>query len=207
MMSVLFVVFAAALIQGTETAPPPPATADRALTQYKQAIEKADIDSFARLTAGPGGNTLRTLTPALKKALTASDAFSKALGEKPALGLSNPFANEFNPLRGYQFDLVELTPGKDDHRALVRFGQQNRLREETLSVKKEGDGYRISLPSVFLKSVGQYTPERLSKQVESMNALASILTKLAEQVSKGELTTKEAILIKLSQMVKEAKIE
>ncbi|MFT3882386.1 MAG: hypothetical protein QM703_22385 [Gemmatales bacterium] len=182
-----------------------PTTPEAALSAYRQAIDKGDPEAFANLTAGVPGNTLRSMAPALKKAQAASDAFTKALGEKPALNVTNPFANELNPLQGYQFELIELTKGKDEHLARVRFGLANRLQEETLSVKKEGDGYRVSAPSVYLKSIKELTPERLKKQVDSLNALAGILNNLAEQVSKGQLTTKEAILIKLAQAVKDIK--
>lgn len=181
-------------------------TPEAAVSAYRQAIEKGDAELFAKLTAGPAGATLRTLAPSLKKAQTASEALSKALSDKPALNLSNPLADEFNPLRGYQFELIELTAGKDEHLARVRFGQARRLTEETLSVKKEADSYRISLPGVYSKAVQLLTPERLAKQVESLNALASIMTSLAEQISKGELTSKEVILIKLAQAVRDAKL-
>lgn len=182
-----------------------PATPEAALSAYRQAIEKGDPEAFANLTAGPAGNTLRSMAPGLKKAQVASDAFTKALGEKPALNVTNPFADELNPLRGYQFELIELTKGKDEHLARVRFGLANRLQEETLSVKREGDGYRVSAPSVYLKSIKELTPERVKKQIETLTALAGILNNVAEQVTKGQLTTKEAILLKLAQAVKEMK--
>jgi hypothetical protein len=185
--------------------PASPTTPEAALSAYRQAIEKGDPEAFANLTLGAAGTTLRSMAPALKKAQAASDAFTKALGEKPALNVTNPFADELNPLRGYQFELIELTKGKDEYLALVRFGLANRLQEETLSVKKEGEGYRVSAPSVYLKSIKELTPERLKKQIESLTALSGILTSLAEQVSKGQLTTKEAIVLKLAQAVKEMK--
>ena len=178
---------------------------EAALASYRQSIEKGDPEAFASLTAGVPGTTLRTLAPALKKAQAASDAFTKALGEKPALNITNPYADELNPLRGYQFELIELTKGKDEYLARVRFGLANRMQEETLSVKKEGEGYRVSAPSVFLKSIKDLSPERLRKQVDTLNTLAGILNGIAEQVAKGQLTTKEAILLKLAQAVKEMK--
>ncbi len=180
-------------------------TPEAALAAYRQAIEKGDPEAFAGLTAGAPGAALRTMAPALKKAQAASDAFTKALGEKPNLNVTNPFADELNPLRGYQLELIELTKGKDEQLARVRFGLANRLQEETLSVKKEGDGYRVSAPSVFVKSIKELTPERLKKQVDTLHALAGILNSLAEQVSKGQLTTKEAVLLKLAQAVKDMK--
>jgi len=180
-------------------------SAEATLAAYRQAIEKGDPEAFAALTAGAPGTALRTMAPALKKAQAASDAFTKALGEKPNLNVTNPFADELNLLRGYQFELIELTKGKDEQLARVRFGLANRLQEETLSVKKEGDGYRVSAPSVYLKSIKELTPERLKKQVDTLNALAGILNSLAEQVSKGQLTTKEAVLLKLAQAVKDIK--
>lgn len=178
---------------------------EAALASYRQAIEKSDPEAFARLTAEAPGNTLRTLAPALKKAQTASEAFTKALGEKPALNITNPYADKLNPLQGYQFELIELTKNKDEHLARVRFGLANRMQEETLSVRKEGEGYRVSAPSVFLKSINDLTPDRIRKQVDTLNALAGILNGIAEQVAKGQLTTKEAILLKLAQAVKEMK--
>jgi len=185
--------------------PAAPTSPEAALAAYRQAIEKGDSEAFANLTAGAPGTALRSMAPALKKAQVASDAFTKALGEKPNLNVTNPFADELNPLRGYQFELIELTKGKDEQLARVRFGLANRLQEETLSVKKEGDGYRVSAPSVYLKSIRELTPERLKKQVDTLNALASILNNLAEQVGKGQLTTKEAVLLKLAQAVKDMK--
>lgn len=184
----------------------PPAlltTPEAALSAFRQAIEKGDPEAFANLTAGPAGTTLRSMSPALKKAQTASEAFTKALGEKPALNVTNPFTDELNPLRGYQFELIELTKGKEEYLARVRFGLANRLQEETLSVKKEGEGYRVSAPSVYLKSIKELTPERVKKQIETLTALAGILNSLADQVSKGQLTSKETILLKLAQAMKE----
>lgn len=178
---------------------------EAAISAYRQALEKGDLEAFAALTAGAPGATLRTMAPALKKAQAASDAFTKALGEKPNLNVTNPYAEELNPLRGYQLELIELTKGKDEQLARVRFGLANRLQEETLSVRKEGDSYRVSAPSVYLKSIKELTPERLRKQVDTLNALAGILNSLAEQVSKGQLTTKEAVLLKLAQAVKDIK--
>lgn len=183
-----------------------PVTAEGALAAYRSAIDKGDVEAFARLTAGPSGNTLRTLAPPLKKAQIASEAFTKALGDKPALGLTNPLADDFNPLKGYLLEIIELTPGKDEQLARVRFGTIGRLHEETLSIKKEGETFRISLPGAYLKSVRLITPERLSKQVEGLNSLTSILNDLAQQVTKGELTSKEAILLKLAQAVRDAKL-
>ncbi|MBL8824523.1 MAG: hypothetical protein JNJ77_18195 [Planctomycetia bacterium] len=183
-----------------------PSSAEAALTEYRQAFEKGDVLAIARLTSGPAGQTLRTLAPALSEAQTASDAFSKALAEKPALNLTNPFAQELNPFSGYQLELLELTRNKDEHQALVRFGKPQRMREETLSVKKEGEGYRASLPGFFLKTMGTYTQEKLTKQTKELTNLAGILKKLAEQVSKGEHSTKEAIVLKLAELIKEAKL-
>lgn len=173
---------------------------------YRASVDKADVTSFASLTAGPMGASLRKLAPALQKAQTASDALSKALSEKPALGLLNPLADEFNPLKGYQLELIEMTPGKEEHLARVRIGLPGRLKEETLSVKKEDATFRVSLPSVFLKSVRLMTPDRVAKQVDSLNRLADIMTSLAQQVTKGELTTKEAVVLKLSQAIKDVKL-
>lgn len=183
-----------------------PSSAEAALTAYRQAFEKGDVLAIARLTSGPAGQTLRTLAPALSETQTASDAFSKALAEKPALNLTNPFAQELNPFSGYQLELLELTRNKDEHQALVRFGKPQRVREETLSVKKEGEGYRVSLPGFFLKTMGTYTQEKLTKQTKELTNLAGILKKLAEQVSKGEQSTKEAIVLKLAELVKEVKL-
>lgn len=187
-------------------APTTYATPEAAIKAYRQAIDKGDVDLFAKLTSGPPGVALRTLTPALKKAQTASEAFSKALNDKPALSLVNPLADDFNPLNGYQFELIELTAGKDEHLARVRFGQAKRMIEETLSIRKEADTYRVSLPGVYLKAVQLLTPERMSKQVESLNTLAGILSSLADQINKGELTSKDAILLKLAQAVRDAKL-
>ena len=184
----------------------PASTPEAALKAYQKAIESSDAEAFARLTAGPAGTTLRALAPALKKVQIASEALTKALGEKPALNTSNPFANELNPLQGYRFELIELTKSKDDYLARVRFGLANRLQEETVIIKKEGNTYRISAPGTFLKSLKEMTPERLKKQVDSINALTGILTRLAEQVSKGELSSKESILLKLAKDIKEAGI-
>lgn len=182
------------------------ATPEAALTAYRQAVEKGDVEAFARLTTGAGGVTLRTLAPSLKKAQTASDALTKALADKPDFKLANPFADDLNPLKGYQFELIELTQGKDEHLARIRFGVANRLKEETVSVKKEAQTYRVSLPGVYLKSVTLLTPERLNKQIETLNALTVILNNLAEQINKGQLTTREAVLVKLAQAVRDAKL-
>jgi hypothetical protein len=184
-----------------------PKTADAAVTALRSAIEKGDVEAFAQLVAGPPGNLLRTLAPALKKAHTASDAFSKALAEKPALNLTNPLANDFNPLHGYILELIELTPGKDESVARVRFGTIGRLREETLSVKREGEGFRVSLPSTFLKAVGTMTAEQVNGQVQKLNALVGVFNTITDQVKKGDLTTKDAVLVRLGQLVREAKVE
>lgn len=183
-----------------------PGSAEAAITAYRQAFEKGDMQTIARLTSGTEGQTLRTLVPALLDAQSASDTFSKALAERPALNLNNPFAQELNPFSGYQLELLELTRNKVEHLALVRFGQPQRMREETLNIRKEGEGYRVSLPGLFLKTMQTYTQGKLTTQTKELTNLASILKKLAEQVSKGELSTKEAIVLKLAELVKEAKL-
>lgn len=183
------------------------ATPDAALKAYQQAIEKGDVESFARLTLGPAGATMRTLAGPLKKAQTASASLSKVLAEKnDKLKLNNPFADDFQPLRDYHFELIELTGGKDEYLARIRFGNSTRLNEETVSVKKEGDGFRISLPNAFAKSVALLTQERLARQVSTLNTLSGILSDLADQISKGQLTSKEAILLKLANAVRDAKL-
>ncbi|MFO0814693.1 MAG: hypothetical protein U0796_15860 [Gemmatales bacterium] len=187
-------------------APAKPATAQAAMVAFRAAIEKGDVEAFAQLVAGPPGNLLRTLAPALKKAQVASDAFSKALAEKPALNVTNPLANDFNPLRGYLLELIELVPGKDESLARVRFGPVGRLREETLSVKREGEGFRVSLPSAYLKAVVPMTAEQVNQQVQRLNALTVVFTTISEQVKKGELTSKEAVLVRLGQLVRDAKV-
>lgn len=182
-----------------------PATPDATIQAFRAAIAKADVEAFANLTGGPPGATLRKMAFAIKKAQTASDAFSKALADKPALGVSNPFANNLNPLTGYLLEVIELTPGKDQHLVRVRFGTTGKLQEETLSIRKEDDTFRVSLPSAYLKSVNSITPEQLSRQIETLGKLTTQLTSLTEQVTKGELATKEAVLLKLAQAVKEIK--
>jgi hypothetical protein len=180
-----------------------PATPDATIQAYRAAIARADVEAFANLTQSPTGATLRKMAPPLKKAQAASEALSKALSEKPALGLSNPFANNLNPLTGYLLEVIELTPGKEQHLVRVRFGTAGKLQEETLSIKKEGDNFRVSLPSVYLKSVNGITPEQLTKQIDMLGKLTISMTSIAEQVAKGELTTKEAVLLKLAQAAKE----
>src|SRR5215208_1063693 len=130
-----------------------PANPNAAVTAYKQVIERRDVVAFANLTAGAPGATLRKLAPALKKAQDASDKLDRALAEKPALGVTNPFLDEINPLKGYQFDLVELSQDNRVYVARVRFGRVGKLGEETLSVTQEGDVWRVSLPGDYLKSV------------------------------------------------------
>jgi hypothetical protein len=180
-----------------------PATPEAALQAYRTAIAKTDVVAFADLTSGPAGVTLRKLAPTLKKAQTASDSFTKALADKPTLGVTNPFANTLNPLEGYLLEVIELTAGKDQHLARVRFGTIGKLQEETLSIKREDASYRVSLPNVYAKAVVTMTPEQVSKQIDQLGKLTTALTGLAEQVNKGELTTKEAVLVKLAQAVKE----
>jgi hypothetical protein len=182
-----------------------PESAQAAISSYRQAFEKGDVLSIARFSSGPAGQTLRSLAPALAEAQIASEAFSKALAEKPALNYSNPFTTELNPFSGYQLELLELTRHENEHQALVRFGKSPRLQEETLLIKKEGDGYRVSLPGFFLKSLVTYTPEKVSKQTRELTSLANVLKKMADQVTKGELATKEAVILKLAELVRASK--
>lgn len=184
-----------------------PANPDAVLVAYKQAIERRDVVTFANLTAAAPGATLRKLAPAMKKAQDASDKLDHALADKPALNFVNPFLNELNPLQGYQFEKVELTQDNRQYLARVRFGRAGKLNEETVSVLQEGDTWRVSLPGDFLKSVKRLTPDRLEKQVQALSKLAEVLSTVADEVAGGKLTTKEAILLRLANLVRDAKIE
>lgn len=183
-----------------------PANPTAALAALKQAIETGDVVAFANLTTGAPGITLRKLTSALKKAQDASSKFDHALTEKPALGFSNPFANELNPLHGYLFEVVEMTKENNQQLARVRIGLANQLKEENLLVAQEDNQWRVSLPGDFLKSVKRLTPERLIKQIDKLTKLADILNKLADDIASGKLTTKETILFNLANAVKDAKL-
>lgn len=183
-----------------------PANPDAALAAYKQALERHDVVAFANLTAGAPGVTLRKLAPAMKKAQDASDKFDRALADKPALNLTNPFLDELNPLKGYQFERVELAQENKQYLARVRFGRAGKLNEETVSVTREGDLWRVSLPGEFLKSVQRLTPERLDKQIQSLAKLAEVLNTVADEVAGGKLATKEAILLRLANLVRDAKL-
>lgn len=192
--------------QAPETKATTIASPQAALTAYKQALEKADVLAFANLTAGSPGVTLRKLAGPLRKAQEASEKLDRALADKPALSVVNPFLEEFQPLKGFQLELVELTKEGNLHLARVRFGKTNQLKEETLSVLQEENTWRVSLPGDFLKSVNRLTPDKLARQIETLTKLTDILTKIAAEVTAGQLTTKESILIKLATAIKEAKL-
>jgi hypothetical protein len=184
----------------------PPANPVAAIAALKQTIEIGDVVGFANLIAGPPGVTLRKLAPALKKARDASSKVDHALADKPALGFSNPFTNELNPLHGYLFEVVEITKENNQQLARVRIGLVNQLKEETVSVTQEDNLWRVSLPGDFLKSVKRLTSERLTRQIEKLTKLTDILNKLADDISAGKLTTKEAVLLNLANAVKDAKL-
>jgi len=184
-----------------------PATPDAALAAYKAALDRRDVAAFANLTAGPPGVTLRKLAPGMKKAQEASDKLDRVLADKPALNFVNPFLDELNPLQGYQLEQVELTQDNRQYLARVRFGRAGKLNEESVSITQEGGAWRISLPGEFLKSVRRLTPERLERQVRTLTKLAEALNAVADEVAAGKLTTKEAILLRLATLVRDAKIE
>jgi hypothetical protein len=183
-----------------------PANPTAALNAYKQAIERRDAVGFASLTAGAPGAALRKLAPGLKKAQDASEKFNRALADKPALGVTNPFLDQLDPLQGYHFEVVELTQENRQYLARIRFGRAGKLNEETVSVTQEGDAWRVSLPGEYLKAVQRLTPERLDKEVQSLTKLADVLNTVAEEVSSGKLTTKEAVILRLAALVKEARL-
>lgn len=204
-MMIFYLLFSSALLTMQSEGNKLPATAEATIMSYRQAFEKGDVVTIARLSSGQAGQTLRILAPALMEAQIASETFSKALAEKPALNYSNPFASELNPFSGYQLELLELNRHQNEHLALVRFGKSPRLQEETLVIKNEGEGYRVSLPRFFLKSIGTYTPEKLARQTRELTSLAAILKKIAEQITKGELSTREAVVLQLAELVKASK--
>lgn len=197
---------AAAVAQPAKAEETKPANPNAAVAALKQALERRDIVAFAHSAAGAPGVTLRKLAPGMKKAQEASDKFDRALADKPALNVVNPFLDQLNPLKGYQLELVELSQDKGQYLARVRFGRTGKLGEETVSVVQEGDAWRVSLPGEYLKSAQRLTPERLEKQVQSLAKLAEVLNTVADEVTAGKLTTKEAILLRLAGLVKDAKL-
>jgi hypothetical protein len=212
MQDYLFTVVVFALLLSPAAAQPPkqgdakPANPTAALNAYKQALDRRDPVAFANLTAGAPGAALRKLAPALKKAQDASEKFNRALADKPALSVTNPFLDQLDPLQGYHFEVVELAQENRQYLARIRFGRAGKLSEETVSVTQEGDIWRVSLPGEYLKSVQRLTPERLDKEVQSLTKLADVLNTVAEEVSSGKLTTKEAVLLRLAALVKDAKL-
>jgi hypothetical protein len=189
--------------QETKKVPADPAAA---LSAVKEALEKADVVAYANLAAGPPGAIFRKLAGPLKKVQDASEKLDRAIAEKPALNVINPFANQLNPLVGYQIEIIELFKEGNQQLSRVRFGLANQLKEETLLIAQEDGQWRVSLPGEFLKSANRLTPERLSKQIDTLSRLADILTNLAGEVSSGKLATREAVMIKLAAAVKDAKL-
>jgi hypothetical protein len=183
-----------------------PANPDAALAAYRQALERRDVVAFANLTAGAPGATLRKLAPAMKRAQDAAEKFDRALSEKPALQVTNPFLDQLNPLQGFQLELVELTQENRQYAARIRFGRAGKMNEETVSVSQEGDLWRVSLPGDYLKTVQRLPPERVAQQVEMLTKLAEVLNTVAEEVSSGKLVTKEAVLLRLGRLAKDAKL-
>src|SRR6188474_3062794 len=97
LLTLLFGITGSAFAQPAKTEDTKPANPAAAIAAIKQALERRDVVAFAQLTAGPHGATLRKLAQPLKKAQDASDKLDRALADKPALSVVNPFLDQLNP--------------------------------------------------------------------------------------------------------------
>lgn len=189
--------------------PSAPETPQAAVAALRKALEANDLAALAQLVPGPNDAALRTLAGPMAKAQAAGARVDAALKEQPSLNFANPFAASLTPFAGLTVELVET--GKDAGRNFVRVKVSTKdgaAHEEVLGLVSEGAGWRIGLPADLARQLRrlQDPPEELQREAERLAALADVLEKLAADLDKKQLKTREAALLRLAQLVAESKL-
>lgn len=184
-------------------------TPQSAVEALKKALEENDFKSLSQIVPGPYDAILRKMAEPMGKAQAAQGRLEAALKDQPNIQFVNPFGPALNPFTGISIELVEV--GKEGARNIVRirYGRKGTpLQEEVLGLVSEGNSWRIGLPAELAKELRRLTnpPEELDKQVQRLDGLAKVLTTLAGEVEKKQLQTREGVVLRLAQLVAEAKL-
>jgi hypothetical protein len=197
------------LMQAEKPAAPDLKSPPGVVAALKKAIEANDLHTLALIASPKVREPLEKLAGPFAKAQAASARLDKAIAERPPLAFINPFAASLTPFAGMQIDLVEITKDGAATTVRVRFVAKSQPpREEVLALTTEGASWRIDLPAEVTKPLLRLAaaPDKLQKQAQGLERLATVLSTLTDEVEKERFKTKEALVLRLIQLVDEAKL-
>jgi hypothetical protein len=182
-------------------------TPQAAVEALKKALDANDFAALGQIVPGPCDAVLRKLAGPMGQAQAAQSRLEAALKDQPQLTFTNPFAAALGPFSGLLIELVEVGKEGSQNIVRVRCGRKGAPpQEEVLGLVSEGAAWRIGLPGEFAKELRRLAqaPEELQTQADRLAALAKVLTTLAEEVEKKQFKSREALILRLAQLVADA---
>jgi hypothetical protein len=190
----------------------PPAeikTPQAAVAAVKKALDANDLRALSDLTTNPAATTLRKLAEPFAKTRLAGERLDRALKDKPALAFNNPFAASLTPFADVHFELVEIGKEGNQTVARIRYGPRGASApEEVVALVQEGPTWRVDPPQAVVKALRRLaaSPARLDQYTQGLEKLADVLNALAGDIEKDQVKTREAALLRLAQLVEDAKL-
>lgn len=194
------------------------AEAEAALKQVSDAFKNANLAGVGNLTSGKIGEVLRKLSEPLAKAKAASDEFDLALKAKN-IEIRNLLSASLNPIADFEYSWIEgekieeKTAEPGVYRARIKFGPSGRAQEEDVEIRREDGVWRISPPAELARQLRGYIPEKegeesqqLKRQMDALHKLADIFDRVRDAVSKGAITKREQVYLRLIEEIKKEKL-
>lgn len=184
-----------------------PTTHLAAIQIAKAALETGNLKQLSTVTAGPSGVAFRKMVEPLLNCQAAITKFNSTLSEQPNLQVANPFSGMLQLVEPQVFELLEQVKEKDGVMVRARVGPRKRPREESLHLVSEEGQWRMTLPSDLSKSLERLaTPGKVDKQIAALNKLSEVFKQLQSELEKKQFSSKEQLLIRMTQLIDEAKL-
>jgi hypothetical protein len=208
---VLLLLYLVPLVAAQEKAKPAVGSdsPERALAEFKLAVERGDVEKLGQRLTAPLGDALRKYGKPYMEAHKAFQEFEATLAEAAQknvdLKFRNPLAASFKAFSEMDIQIVEVEPiGRDPKKTLARLSVlvAGKGLEEAVFVQHEGGQWRVTPPNDLLRSCQPLLdPATLEKRIEGMKGLKETFDGLKRQVKEGQIKNRDELLLELATQV------
>lgn len=212
-LAALLLAWSVAAVAAQDAAPAKTPTPQETFQAVNTALQQHDLKTLAKLAMPPHAVTLHSLAEPFARARQASDRLNKAAQDKLKFPYVHPFTASLTPFAERALELVEVAKDGTQLLGRIRYGPPGRASEETVGIYAVDGIYRVDLPAEIARMTQKLSrpaigdqPSPLDQEKTRLDKVARILDTLAEEIDKGQWTTKETVTLRLLELVDETKL-